>query len=1045
MSIIDNKNKTMLEALQNALSSADRVDIEVGFFYMSGFELLATELANKQVRILVGKYIDPSCVPDIIAMQKSGEDFELERFMHRTPLISRTEKKEAYIKSFIELTNHTSLFDQSDSQKALKLFMNKIEDGSLEIKISPKTEHGKLYILHNKKELSQGGDFPGTVLMGSSNLTYHGLKGQGELNDEWRDITKYKEYLKKFEELWSDGENIDLAALGTEKTFIDDLKNNLWLYQNPSPYEVYVRVLHELFHQDESLSINTPSKITNGEYSDLEYQIDAVRIGLDRIEKYDGVIIADVVGLGKSIIASAIANNLDLRSLIIVPPHLKPQWENYQHVFRLPGAVIKSSGNIREIYEEYTESRDPLLIIIDEAHRFRNEDTDDYKMLHQICRGNPGNKVMVLTATPFNNDPKDVFALVRLFQTPGQSTIKSVDNLSLRFRELIERYKKLRIFMRKTPRELEHINQESEGIARELRRLIEPVIIRRSRIDIQTITRYREDLERQNIEFSKVVGPELMTYELGQLTDLYIRTLDKITAEDNGFIGARYKPAAYIKEGKREEFVKQLGNIEETDLVTAQTNLVKFMRRLLVTRFESSKEAFKSTLNKMIDSNKLIERWWLEQGKVPIQKKGQIPDPDNIIFDNSDDINEQTDEELGETEVQKLNQFKNLSTVDKELIEERFIKEVQADIKILEQIKKDWFEADKTSSNFDPKIDYLIKNIKNKLQENPDRKIVVFSAYADTVNYLYSEMTKRGQKRIFKYTAADSSENNRKIISENFDAGIDEHKQRDDFDVLIATDALSEGYNLHRAGIVINYDIPYNPTRVTQRIGRINRINKKVFDEIFIYNFFPTEIGEAEIRIRQISTVKMRLINYLIGNDTRTLTDDEDLIGFIKTEEDIEKHFKDEFEKEEQKQEQKSWDADCREDYDQIRKNSSLMQKVLAIKPRSRVVRDNQKENIAIAFGKKGSHAIFAIKPEGDESQIVGAETVVPIFKAIPEEKGKPADEQYDEIFALIRDTLFAKHPLPKIAGRRAVAISVLKILNNKLPQAKISKSRAFD
>lgn len=1021
----------MLQALKNALQSAESVDIEVGFFYFSGFELLAEELKDKRVRIIVGKYIDPECVPEIALRHKNeGDNFDLEPFMPRRAVNSNLEKKEFYTKGFVNLVNDTSLFDSSDSQKALKIFISKIEDGSLELAMASRVEHGKMYIIHNKKELSQGGDFPGTVFIGSSNFTYQGLMGQGELNEQDRNASKYEEYCKKFEQLWADSHNINIASKISNQEFLKKLKKDLWMYSNPSPYDVYIRVLHELFSNDENLKIKTPESITGGVFSDLEYQVDAIKMGLDRIEKYDGVIVADVVGLGKSVIASAIANNLDMKTVVIAPPHLKDQWEEYQEEFKLRGARVYSTGKIVEVHERYSETSEPILIVIDEAHRFRNEDTTDYKLLHQICRSHPRNKVLIITATPFNNDPKDVFALVKLFQTPGQSTIKSVDNLSMRFRSLIERYKKLRNFMRKKPEESDHIDKESDLIALELRRLIETVIIRRSRIDIKTISRYREDLERQNIEFSEVVGPELLEYNLGAIADLYIETLEKITGGDgiNKFTGARYEPAKYIKEGKREEFIKQLGpDMDETDLKTAQANLSKFMRRLLVTRFESSKAAFESTLNKMIESNVLIEKWWTQLGKIPIQKKGQIPDPDSIIQDTADDVEQEVNAETLDDEIKKLEESKGLIAISKDLIEDDFIDQVRADKEILLQIKEEWFGNSSKTKDFDPKTDFLVETIKRNLAEDKNRKIVIFSAYADTVNYLSKSLTERGMDRIFSYTAADSSATNKKIIKNNFDAGVKENKQENDYDVLIATDALSEGYNLHRAGVIINYDIPYNPTRVIQRIGRINRINKKVFDSIYIYNFFPTEIGEAEIRSKQISTLKINLINNCIGSDTRTLTPDEDLASF----------FREEFKKEEEKQESLSWDAKPRETYDQAGKDEALMKKVAAIKARSRVVRTGKEVPMVVAFGKKGNHSIFAMKGEEVEPLIVSAEIAIPIFSALPEEKGEAADEQYDSTFAVVRDTLFAKNPLPKIAGRRAEALTTLKVLGEKLPEAK--------
>lgn len=1028
MTLIDNKEKTMLESLQNALKGAKAVDIHVGYFYFSGFKALAHELKDKQIKIIVGTFIDPNCVPKILLRQKREDNFDLGPFQPQDYISSRSQKKEMYTKGLIELINQSSLLDSTGDQEALKIFIEKIEDGTLEIKLSKNTEHGKMYIVHNNDEYSQGGDFPGTVFLGSSNFTYHGLIGQGELNDGDRNKQKYEEYCRKFEQLWSDSDNIDIATPASEDIFVEKVKKELWPFQVPAPYEVYVRILDELFSTSDEEQIKTPSQITNGDYTDLMYQIDAIKEGLDKLDKYDGVIIADVVGLGKSIIASAIANNRGMRTVIITPPHLFDQWNDYQSQFKLPGTKIYTTGKIQSAYDDFASAHEPILLIIDEAHRFRNELTNDYQMLHDICRSHPDNKVLVLTATPFNNDPKDVFALVKLFQTPGLSTIKSVDNLSLRFRELIDRYKKLRTFMRKNPSEEQQIAKESEDIALELKRLIEPVIIRRSRLDIKNRTKYREDIKKQGIDFSEVVGPELLDYDLGQLSDLYIKTLKTIIGEskDDGFVGARYKPAMYVREDKRDQFRKTLeqAGLDETDLNTAQANLSKFMKRLLVTRFESSKEAFKITLNKMIQSNALIENWWDNLGKIPIQKKGQVPDAETFLTNTDDNFANQFDDEFFEKELEKYS-TKGLIAIDKSLIKEEFIVKVRADKALLCKIYDEWFADSSPTKELDPKTDGVIRHLKDKLRENSERKIIIFSAYADTVDYLYREMINRGEQRIFKYTAADSSAQNKKVIEENFNAGY-KKEWKNDYDVLIATDALSEGYNLHRAGIIINYDIPYNPTRVIQRIGRINRVNKKVFDQIFIYNFFPTDIGEAEIRIKQISTLKIDLINSLLGSDTRTLTYDEELVPFLK----------EEFEKEEKKQEVESWFTHHQEIYDKVKSDTELMIRARSLKCRSRVLRLDHRENIAIAFGKKGSHAIFAIKQEGEEAKIVPSEIAVSYFESHPEEKGHEADNKFNEIFEIVRDQLFAKSAKPPMGGRRSDALMVLKIMAEKYPKS---------
>lgn len=1032
MPIIDNTSQTMQQALINALTSAEKVDIEVAFFYFSGWNLIAEHLKDKKIRILVGKYIDPAAIPDLLSqIKQEGSNVDLGAYIPRKSISTRSEKKQIYIQGLTQLANESSLLDDGEVQDTYKILVDKIIDGSLEIKITNKPHHGKMYIIHKKSEMSEGGDLPGTVFLGSSNFTFQGLLNQGELNKRDSNKTEYLESVSTFESHWKDSENIDIATLENKDDFLVKLKKELWIYAVPSPYSVYVRVLHELFGKDiADEGVKTPKQITKEKYLDLEYQIDAIKSVLTRLDKYQGVILADVVGLGKSIIASAVAANIDQDTIIIAPPHLREQWEDdYKAEFRLP-AHFYSTGELEKLYNRYKNNDKPLLIIVDEAHRYRNEDTDDYRRLHHVCNSNPDNKVILLTATPFNNNPKDVFALIKLFQIPGQSDIRSVDNLSIRFRELIDRYRKLNQDRRSGRADQKQIDTEADEISLELRRLIENVVIRRSRLDLRRISRYKEDLERQGIDFAEVVGPELLTYELGELLELYLGTILKITGEekDGGFIGARYKPTSYILDSKRDQFLKDFGeDFDETDLKTAQANLAEFMKRLLVMRFESSKDAFRSTLKNMIASTEKIEKWWYKVGKVPIMKKGQIPDPESILTSSGDNVDEELNNQISEDDLDELKITKGLITVDKNFFVPDFIVKVEKDRKLLTEIYNDWFGVKaETIKNLDPKLDRVNSQIKKLLTEHSDRKIVIFSTYADTVNYLSEELAKRGAKRILKYTAADSSKAMKRTVRENFDAGLDVQEQKNDFDVLIATDALSEGFNLHRAGVVINYDIPYNPTRVIQRVGRINRINKKMFDNIYIYNCFPTETGESVIRIEQISTLKMRLINAVVGSDTRTLTADEKLESF----------FKDEYNRVEKENETETWDAKYKQDYDNARKDKVSFEDALKIKPRSRVIRVGKESPAVVAFGKKGEHSIFALKDK-KEPVIVASELALKYFYANKDEEGKEADKQYDEVFKLVRDLLFEKHPLATVRGRRAEALKVVERIEELFPRAK--------
>lgn len=1009
MSLIDNKAKTLQDALKNTLPSTERIDILTAYFYFSGFSALVNELKDKKIRILIGKSIDPKAVDDLISAMNAGTDIGLDAYQNRSITQSRSQRKADYVDSFVRLYNKTSLFDSTEDQTMQTVFENKLRDGSLEIRMTSEPNHAKAYILTNKPEFAQGGDYKGNVFMGSSNFTHSGLAGQGELNTISRDNTTYDEYAGHFDKLWSEGGSIDIQTQESNNEFLHEIQKKLWIHATPDPYKIYVRVLHELYSKVENEDVKSPDSITSGKFKNLKYQLDAIRDGIDCISKNSGVIVADVVGLGKSIIASAIAHNLDMTTVIIAPPHLKTQWEEYVSRFRIPGAIVESSGKIKHLHDRYAKYGQPVLFILDEAHRYRNELTDDYQLLHQLTRSHIDNKVVLLTATPYNNRPQDLFAMVKLFQTPSRSTINSVDNLGIRFHDLIVEYRKLEKVGKKNM--TIEIEEKLKKLSLELRLLIEPVVIRRSRIDLKEIKEYADDLKTQKITFPEVNGPNLIQYDLGNMRDLYIATLMKITDTDNGFNGARYQSAQYIKDVNK--FRIDYGAFfDDTDLRIAQSNLAQFMKRLLVMRFESSKYAFRSTLSKMIKSHESIIKWW-DEGYVPIQKKGDLVDPDELEdFDDIDDIMGKINDGE-EVDIDKAK--RNALLIPKGLFEEEFILKVKNDRDLLRDIEHEWFADNETGQ--DPKQQRVEAEIKKLQSENPKRKLVIFSGYADTAEWVYKNLKEHGFNRTFLYTGGSTAAE-KNIVSKNFDASWPE--QDNDYDIIVATDALSEGFNLHRAGVVINYDIPYNPTRVVQRIGRINRINEKVFDEIFIYNFFPTDVGEDVANIKGISTLKMLLINNIVGSDTRTLTLDEDLQSY----------FKRSYDDANSEENERSWDNEYRNDYNSVKHNQDLLREVMEIPERTRIVRDNKPEAVSISFAKRGNGTLFALAYEHDtEAEILTPELVLGYFKAGQDEKSHEGDAELDKKFEILRKRITAPHPAPKIEGRRADAIKIIEYL----------------
>ena len=1009
-SIIDNRNKTMLDSLKNSLKQAERVDILTAFFYFSGFNALAEELKDKKIRILVGNTIDPSAIADLCNAVKDSSDELLETYAVRGyTRLNNSQKKNYYVDSFVELFNKSSLsdeFDSADSQAIFKMFLDKIADGTLEIRLTATPNHAKAYILTNMFEYSCFGDQMGVVFTGSSNFTYNGLRGQGEMNERFSDNSKYEEYSESFEKLWNDSKSIDVCVKDGNQDFINELKKKLWIFAKPTPYQIFIRILFELYASLESNVVKSPYEITDGKFSNLKYQLDAIKYGVDCINKNNGVIIADVVGLGKSVIASAIAHNLDMkRTVVIAPPHLVDQWNDYQQDFGLRGVRVCSSGKIEELYNTYSADPNPILYIIDEAHRYRNELSETYQWLHQLTRSHAENKVVLLTATPYNNRPQDLFALIKLFQTPSRSTIHSVDNLGVRFHELIAQYNRLEKEGKKGL--TSEIKYELDQLSQQLRILIDPVIVRRSRIDLQEIKEYADDLKVQGIQFPQVVGPELVEYDLGEIRPLYLHTLDLLS---NKFICARYNPSAYLV--NPEAFMKQYGEVfGEMNIQLSQRNLAMFIKRLLVMRFESSKSAFKSTLTSILTSYENIIKWW-EKGYVPIKKSGYLDEPDDEeIQETLDEIS--SIDELG-IDLNKIK--KKAIPIEKSLFREEFIHAVESDIELLKGIYTEWFESDDVG--IDPKYNVVKQKIKNSLAENKDRKLVVFSTFADTAEYVKEHLERDGF-RVLLYTGG-ASQIDRSIVKCNFDASCKPADQANDYDIIVATDALSEGFNLNRAGVIINYDIPYNPTRVVQRIGRINRINRKMFDNIYIYNFFPTDIGEENTLIKGISTLKMLLINNIVGSDTKTLTPDETLQSY----------FKKRYDEADEENNDRSWDNEYRNIYHSIKHNMDLIDEIHSIPERAKIVRKGQKEACAISFAKRGDNTLFALAyPDVPKAVIVPADKVMDLFSATYEEKGYEYDEELDKKFQILRDEIRKPHPKIRLDKRKSEALDNLQQL----------------
>lgn len=984
------------------------MDILVGYFYYSGYIQLSENLKDKQIRILVGLDID---------LHISKHIREVEAI--RTEIISRNILKEEYYKQFVHIFNDSDFLDTAEKLEQFKMFYGKILDGTLEIRKTLDPCHSKMYLFAYNDLMNEGGELPGVLITGSSNLSYQGLKGRLELNARFNDKQDYEEGKKLFDELW------ESSVVVASKDNLDEWNNKvmarIWYDKIYSPYLMYVRVLKEYFNIPTSENLLTPYDITEGRYSNLRYQTDAVQMAINALNNHNGAIVADVVGLGKSVIASTIARNLRLRTIIVCPPHLYKQWEGYRDEFGFTASVF-SAGKIEDAvlhYQELVKDGEQFLIIIDEAHRFRNEYTQDYALLHNLCFGN---KVLLLTATPFNNQPADIYALIKLFQIPTNSTLKTVENLGASFKDLINKYKKLREEQREGKKTDEEIKTQVNDMAKKIRSIISPLVVRRSRLDLQGIPEYADDLKQQNIQLVMPNDPEELEYDLSELKDLYMTTLDRINKSEGSsddvyrFKAARYSPVLYIKEESKDKLAKELEDktgVKFNLLLGRQTNISSFMRHLLVARFESSVAAFKASLGYMIQSSEHMLRWIDQRRKIPVFKKGNLPDV-SAFYDTSDDGMEEIEELFEKYEA------RGFFEIDMKYVKDSFVTDVKADVQLLKNLQEQWFGKDNMIKS-DPKLDSFIRIVRKQMKNDPNRKLVVFSEFADTVNYLGKALVNAGLPAM-KYTSADATSANKDLIRANFDAGLKPALQQNDFCILVATDAISEGYNLHRAGAIFNYDIPYNPTRVIQRIGRINRINKKVFDQLYIYNYFPTDVGEAETRTKEISTLKMAMIHAIMGEDTKALTKEEDLQAY----------FKERYRKELSRNEEESWDTPYRKLLNSL-KGTDVYNNALELPHRARTARSvNKPKKGVLMFGRKGDDFVFKIGDASNPPAMISAEEAISLFEADINEKPVDLSKNFDAVYQLVKSSLFSSEVKDRNEKEQINALAKIKVLMSK-------------
>lgn len=942
--ITNSEPRDLKKRLIELIKNSEELKFLVGFFYFSGIRELYDGLKtnpNTLIKVLVGLNIDSS-------------NFGLIEFSENEQL-SDEEKTYKFFESIKKSLNNEN-FDTKEFYKQVRFFIDLIKNDKLIIRKTYKPNHAKLYIF--KLDQTQVGK-KNLFITGSSNLTKAGLSTQNEFNVEIGDYG-FEEAEQYFDELWSDA--VKITEFEDVKKRLIEVVEKETLVKNVTPFEAFCLVLKtylDSFEQKEIGESLIKTLEENG-YKPYQYQLDAVKQALAIIENNNGVIVADVVGLGKTIIACAIAKQLKKRGLVICPPGLvgdrnkKSGWKKYTEEFGLYDWEVRSLGDLENILEFVNRAKDIDVIIVDEAHRFRNQDTKDYELLKNICREK---QVILLTATPFNNRPGDILSLLKLFITPKQSSITLENNLVDQFKGFKGFFDRLG-YMKKywnsndnakrikaanyykamfgeDKIDLKKIAERARYLAKQIRNVIEPVTIRRNRLDLTNNPFYKKEVN----DLSKVTDPQEWYFKLNkEQSEFYNQIIGNYFGDpDNGgqFKGAIYRPFEY------EQGVKEEMSEEDNRQFQQQRNLYDFMRRLLVKRFESSFGSFEQSIKNFkrvaVNCQKFIEK----TGEYILDRSLL----EKIYELDADEIEKylvEYEEKISKGEYPKNHKRYKIKDFN---YKDEFLADLASDIQLFGNIIEKLSQLDLVQN--DPKTKCLIENIKKEFAKKPGqneakRKIIIFSEYVDTVLYLEKSLEKLFGKKML-VVAGDLTQSKILSINKNFDASNTD--QEDDFNLLLTSDKISEGFNLNRAGMVINYDIPWNPVRVIQRLGRINRISKKVFNELFIVNFFPTEIGAELVQSREIAANKMFLIHTALGEDSKIFDIEEEptpagLFNRVQQNPD--------------QQEEESFYTKALKEYLKIKEeNPGLIENLINFPRRVKVAKKG-KENELLVFFKKG-------------------------------------------------------------------------------------------
>lgn len=805
--IIDNRNRFLKDEINLVLNGTEEAKFAVGYLFLSGFNEIVSNISHlKRLKLIIGATSNSQTLEEIAEGVARREELEeaAERLKYQKP----TEKRA--IANTLKTTIGRSIggLEQSEeNENMLCSLKDLIASGKVQVKLYTKQRlHSKAYLFKYNQEAAEQTRSAGIAIVGSSNLTLSGFKHSTELNVFVRGNENFKELDSWFEYLWKN-ESIP---------FKDELLNTIdesWALKYAEPYDIYILTLYNLVQS----KMKFRSHIL-WDWSRMPklylFQRIAVMLAYETLNRYDGVFICDVVGLGKTFIGAALLNQLGKRAVVFCPPRIKNMWDEFGERFKIDIKTVSHGALSRGVFDEDSELwkwRDREVVLIDESHYFRNPDTKRYSELHPFLAGK---KVILVTATPQNTSIWNIYNQIRLFNQEGSNDYQVKGGSLKEFFNLVE-----------------------NGDAK-IQDLLTKLLIRRKRNDIKKIY--------QSIEDEPIVFPERKLETISyNIDETYNNLFGKIEEALKRLTYAKYNLWPYVKEEKKGEHVyKDLKKV---------TGLLKGLHKvMLFKRVESSIFAFSETIRRL---QGIHERFLdaLESNIVPAGEEAQ-----DLIYSEDVDISDV---------LEKLKEVSKKYQVDDFRIEE-LKRDIQNDIGIFRDISKFLKRVPESS---DKKFDEIVKILKKHKRE----KVLIFSEYADTVKYLH----RRLKEEVENLSFVTSKTKDAVSIIRRFAPQANEYELKDDeapIDVVISTDVFSTGLNLQDCGIVVNYDLHWNPVLLIQRIGRVDRIGTE-HDIIRTYNFLPHKKIEDKISLKERVSRRVQEIHDHIGEDDKILDESERL------------------------------------------------------------------------------------------------------------------------------------------------------------------------